>query len=30
MDEGKVVLEEGEHVELMHSLPMFALFEDVI
>ena len=26
----KIVLEEGEHMEYLHSLLMFALFEDVL
>ena len=28
MDDGKIVLEEGEHVEYMHNSLVFALFED--
>ena len=28
MDDGKIVLEEGEHMEYMHNLLVFALFED--
>ena len=30
MNDGKIVLEEGEHIEYLHSLLVFALFEDVI
>ena len=29
-DDGKIVLEEGEHMEYWHSLLVFALFEDVM
>ena len=29
-NDGKIVLEEGEHIEYLHSLLVFALFEDVI
>ena len=28
MNDDKIVLEEGEHREYLHSLLMFALFED--
>ena len=30
MNDGKIVLEEGEHMEYLHSLLVFALFEDVM
>ena len=30
MNDGKSVLEEGEHMEYINSLLVFALFEDVI
>ena len=30
MNDGKIVLEEGEHTEYLHSLLVFALFEDVL
>ena len=30
MNDVKIVLEEGEHMELMHSLLAFALFENVL
>ena len=30
MNEDKIVLEEGEHKEYLHSLLVFALFEDVL
>ena len=29
MNDDKIVLEEGEHMEYLHSLLVFALFEDV-
>ena len=29
-NDGKIVLEEGEHKEFLHSLLVFALFEDVM
>ena len=29
-NDGKIVLEEGEHMEYLHSLLVFALFEDVM
>ena len=30
MNDGKIVLEEGEHTEYLHSLLVFALFEDIL
>ena len=30
MNDGKIVLEEGEHMKYLHSLLLFALFEDVL
>ena len=30
MNDGKIVLEEGEHREYLHNILMFALFEDVL
>ena len=30
MYDDKIVLEEGEHMEYLHSLLVFALFEDVL
>ena len=30
MYDGKIVLEEGEHMEYLNSLLVFALFEDVL
>ena len=30
MNDDKIVLEEGEHMDYLHSLLVFALFEDVL
>ena len=30
MNNGKIVLEEGEHMEDLNNLLVFALFEDVL
>ena len=30
MNDDKIVLEEGKHMEYLHSLLVFALFEDVM
>jgi len=30
MNDGKIVLEEGEYIEYLNNLLVFALFEDVL